>query len=119
VLKKGLATNIGERNVFHQPNSAKQKENPLMFDSKRQKFIFKSELLERLGQSYPTLWKRMRRGEFPLPRILGNKNVWLASEVDDYLAGLPCRQYTGPATSITTPAFPLDKRKKLKRRRRA
>jgi predicted DNA-binding transcriptional regulator AlpA len=40
----------------------------------------------------------MKRGKFPLPRVLGvgGKNIWLESEVDAWLSALPLREYAKP-----------------------
>jgi hypothetical protein len=37
----------------------------------------------------------MRRGEFPLPRVLGGKNIWAEDELDAYDAALPRPEYKG------------------------
>jgi predicted DNA-binding transcriptional regulator AlpA len=66
-----------------------------------QKLIDKRELLARVPLSYPSIWKRMRRGEFPQPFRLGGKNAWDESEIDAYLQSLPRRTY--PAGSPVTP----------------
>jgi predicted DNA-binding transcriptional regulator AlpA len=60
-------------------------------DSKR--FIDRKRLLQKLGLSYPSVWKRMRAGKFPLPYVDGQKNFWDEDEVDAYLAALPRRTY--------------------------
>jgi predicted DNA-binding transcriptional regulator AlpA len=61
------------------------------------RLIFKRELLERVGLSFPTIWKMMQQGRFPRARVIGGKSVWIESEVDDFLAALPLRQYKGDA----------------------
>jgi predicted DNA-binding transcriptional regulator AlpA len=59
------------------------------------RLIFKRELLQRVGLSFPTIWKMMQQGRFPRARVIGSKSVWIESEVDDFLAALPLRQYKG------------------------
>jgi predicted DNA-binding transcriptional regulator AlpA len=49
------------------------------------------------GCTYPTLWMRMRRGEFPRARIVGGKSMWLSSEVQAWIAALPVRRLKGDA----------------------
>ena len=62
------------------------------------RYIDKSQLLARVPYSYVTIWKRMKAGTFPAPRVLGGKNVWLEEEVNTYLASLAKRDcYPGGA----------------------
>jgi predicted DNA-binding transcriptional regulator AlpA len=35
----------------------------------------------------------MQQGRFPRARVIGGKSVWIESEVDEFLAALPLRQY--------------------------
>jgi predicted DNA-binding transcriptional regulator AlpA len=37
----------------------------------------------------------MRRGKFPRARIAGRKSMWLSSEVQAWLEGLPVRKLKG------------------------
>ena len=53
------------------------------------------EIVALTGLSYPTLWKMACRGEFPRARIVGGKSMWLAAEIDAWLAGLPIRRLKG------------------------
>ena len=39
----------------------------------------------------------MRDGTFPLARVVGGKSMWLASDVDTWIAGLPVRKYKSSA----------------------
>jgi prophage regulatory protein len=42
------------------------------------------------GLSKSTIYLKMRRGEFPLPKRLGPRSVgWIAAEVDAWLERLP------------------------------
>lgn len=61
------------------------------------KLIYKGELLERIGVSYPTIWSLMRKGEFPRARVVGGKSAWLSSEIDEWIARLPRRRLKGDA----------------------
>jgi prophage regulatory protein len=50
------------------------------------KFIRRSEVCERTGLSYPTIWRRERAGTFPARRSLGPNSVgWLEHEVDKWI----------------------------------
>jgi predicted DNA-binding transcriptional regulator AlpA len=51
--------------------------------------IFKAEVVKRVGFTYPTLWKWMREGKFPLSFDIGSKTAWLESEVEGWLASRP------------------------------
>jgi predicted DNA-binding transcriptional regulator AlpA len=53
------------------------------------------EIVALTGLSYPTLWKMACRGEFPRARIVGGKSMWLAVEINAWLAGLPIRRLKG------------------------
>jgi predicted DNA-binding transcriptional regulator AlpA len=68
--------------------------------------IFKRELLQRVGLSFTTIWKMMQQGRFPRARVIGGKSVWIESEVDDFLAALPLRQYKGDVPQAQTEADP-------------
>jgi predicted DNA-binding transcriptional regulator AlpA len=80
-----------------------------MAEAKSLTFLSKKQVLARVPLSYPSLWKRMRLGSFPRPRVLGGKNAWLESEVDAFLAGLPPREYSGNPKSVVEGKF-TDKR---------
>lgn len=53
------------------------------------KMIFKPEVIKRVGFTYPTLWRWMREGKFPLSFDIGSKSAWLESEIDAWLASRP------------------------------
>ena len=57
------------------------------------KLILKAALLDQIPLSFPTIWQKMRRGEFPLPVKLGNgptaKSAWFEDEIQDYQRNLP------------------------------
>jgi predicted DNA-binding transcriptional regulator AlpA len=57
------------------------------------RLIFKKELLQRVGLSFPTIWKMMREDRFPRARIIGGKSAWLENEIDGFLTELPLRRY--------------------------
>jgi predicted DNA-binding transcriptional regulator AlpA len=60
-----------------------------------ERLLPKAEVLEIVRVSYPTVWAMMRRG--PRSRIVGGKSMWLASEVNSWVAGLPVRPLKGDA----------------------
>jgi predicted DNA-binding transcriptional regulator AlpA len=55
----------------------------------RPNFIFKPEVLKLTGYTFPTLWKWMRDGQFPMSFDIGTKTAWLESEINDWLASRP------------------------------
>jgi predicted DNA-binding transcriptional regulator AlpA len=56
--------------------------------------------LERVGVTYPTIWKLMCQGAFPRAVCLGSKNAWLEHEVDAYIASLPRRRLKGQTDGV-------------------
>jgi len=66
------------------------------------RWLDRRRLLEKVPLSYPTIWKQMKRGEFPAPVVVGFKNFWAEDEVDAYLAGRP-RRDCYPQPTATTP----------------
>jgi predicted DNA-binding transcriptional regulator AlpA len=46
------------------------------------------------GFSYPTLLQWMKEQRFPSARLLGNRNVWLSSEIEQWLVNLPLSPLT-------------------------
>jgi predicted DNA-binding transcriptional regulator AlpA len=56
-------------------------------------FLSKRDVLRLIPISGPTLWQWTRTGNFPAPRIIGSKTVWLASEVYAWMQTRPLRQY--------------------------
>jgi prophage regulatory protein len=60
------------------------------------RFWSKGEVLERVGLSFPTVWKLMRAGTFPRARYLGpQKTMWIASEIEDWIMATPLRRFKG------------------------
>jgi predicted DNA-binding transcriptional regulator AlpA len=51
--------------------------------------IFKAEVLRRVGYTYPSLWRMMREGKFPLSFDVGNKTAWREAEIEAWLASRP------------------------------
>lgn len=61
------------------------------------RLLSKLEVMDRVGVSFPTLWKWMRAQPptFPRARALGGTTVWIASEVEAWMASLPLRPLKG------------------------
>src|SRR5215471_2139685 len=49
------------------------------------RLLSKAEVLAVVNVTYPALWKWMRDGKFPRARIVGNKSMWLSTEVAAWL----------------------------------
>jgi predicted DNA-binding transcriptional regulator AlpA len=60
-----------------------------------QRLIGKPEVMAITGASFPTIWSWMRAGTFPRSRIVGGKSMWVSSEIEQWLAGLPVRPLKG------------------------
>jgi predicted DNA-binding transcriptional regulator AlpA len=67
--------------------------------SPTKRFIFKGEVLERVGGvSGVCLWRWMRDGKFPVARSVGGRNAWLESDIDEWMLSRPLRQYNRART---------------------
>ena len=64
------------------------------------RFIDKKEVLRRVPWSYPTLWHKMRIGEFPRSRDLDGKSFWVEAEVEDWIKSRPIRPLKGDADPV-------------------
>jgi predicted DNA-binding transcriptional regulator AlpA len=62
-----------------------------------ERLLSKYEVMTITGLSFPTLWAWMRANKFPRSRIVGGKSMWLSTEIDSWLAGLPVRPLKGDA----------------------
>jgi predicted DNA-binding transcriptional regulator AlpA len=70
------------------------------------RLLSKGELLDKVGLTYPAVWKRMRTGAFPRAVVIGDKCAWLEHEVDAWIAALPRRRLKGDTDGVayrTTP----------------
>ena len=67
------------------------------------RLLSKSEILAITNVTFPTIWQWMRDGKFPRSRVSGgsasSKSMWLSTEIEDWLAGLPVRPLKGDAPS--------------------
>jgi predicted DNA-binding transcriptional regulator AlpA len=53
-----------------------------------QRLLNKSQLLDRVPLSYPSIWDAMKRGAFPRSRVVGRRVMWVEAEVDDWILQL-------------------------------
>jgi predicted DNA-binding transcriptional regulator AlpA len=66
------------------------------------RLLGKAEILQITGMTFPTIWAWMRDGKFPRSRATGgsnSKSVWLSSEIEVWIAGLPVRPLKGDEPS--------------------
>jgi predicted DNA-binding transcriptional regulator AlpA len=68
------------------------------------RLLNRHEVVAITGLTYPSIWQRMKRGEFPRSRVLGERSVWRSDEIDQWLANLPLRPLMGDAGQEQTPA---------------
>jgi predicted DNA-binding transcriptional regulator AlpA len=73
-------------------------------DQKPLRFIYKAELLDRVGMSYPQIWAWMRDGRFPMSRSVAGKVAWIEREIDDWMMSRPHRQYKPADDLMEKPA---------------
>jgi predicted DNA-binding transcriptional regulator AlpA len=63
------------------------------------RLISKSEVCDKVGKTFPTVWLWMRQGKFPQARDLHGRPAWVESEIDDWIASLPVREYKPAETA--------------------
>jgi len=65
------------------------------------RLLSKGEMLDKVGLTYPTVWKLMRQGAFPRAVVIGGgKNAWLEHEIDEFIANLPRRRLKGHTDGV-------------------
>jgi predicted DNA-binding transcriptional regulator AlpA len=62
-------------------------------DGEPRRFIYKAQVLERTGLSFPTIWGWMRRGLFPQAVDLNGQSAWFEHELNQWFDERPRRQY--------------------------
>jgi predicted DNA-binding transcriptional regulator AlpA len=86
VMRKGKKAAIKNENKKARAEADVRKNEedhtlPLMLDRK--------QLLRHTGLSYAKILSLMKRGEFPRPRRVGRKNLWITSEVIEWMLKQP------------------------------
>ena len=61
------------------------------------RLLSKAEVLAVVNVSYPALWQWMRDGRFPRSRLVGNKSMWLSTDIAAWLTKLPSCRLKGDA----------------------
>jgi predicted DNA-binding transcriptional regulator AlpA len=67
------------------------------------RLLGRHDVCEIVGVTYATIWQMMRDGKFPRSRIVGGKSMWLSSEIDAWIAGLPIRRLKGDSDETVQP----------------
>jgi predicted DNA-binding transcriptional regulator AlpA len=62
------------------------------------RLISKSEVCDKVGKTFPTVWLWMREGKFPQARDLHGRPAWVEAEIDAWIAALPVREYKAADT---------------------
>jgi predicted DNA-binding transcriptional regulator AlpA len=64
------------------------------------RLLSKGDVLDKVGVTYPTIWKLMREGAFPRSVVVGGKVLWVEAEIDEYIARLPRRRLKGETAGV-------------------
>jgi predicted DNA-binding transcriptional regulator AlpA len=64
------------------------------------RLLSKGDVMDKVGVTYPTIWKLMREGAFPRSVVIGGKVLWVEAEIDEYIARLPRRRLKGHADGV-------------------
>jgi predicted DNA-binding transcriptional regulator AlpA len=59
------------------------------------RLLSKREVVERIGVSYPTIWRWMRAGTFPRGLAVGERTMWRSDDIAGWLANLQQRRLKG------------------------
>ena len=74
--------------------------------------LIKPEVVEFVRLSYQSIWDLMRRDMFPRPFVVGERNIWLLSELHEFIRSRPRRRLKGD------PPLPVAPRRDLPPRQR-
>jgi predicted DNA-binding transcriptional regulator AlpA len=89
---------VGLWNLFN----AAPEDHRAAFVARQVRFLSKAEVLESTGRTYPTIWAWGRADKFPRARQLGNRPMWIESEVDQWIQALPIRKLKGDGEPAET-----------------
>lgn len=57
------------------------------------RLLFKPEVMKLVGHTFPTIWRWMRDGKFPLSVNVGAKTAWYENEINAWIANQPRSQF--------------------------
>ena len=91
-VKETSRTTTAPGHVWTPPANPPIETTTLKLSARRCACSSKKQVLDRVGVSFPTIWRRMLAGKFPRARTIGDlKSVWLESEVEAWINALPMR----------------------------
>jgi prophage regulatory protein len=96
-VKAASRTTTAPINVWTPPPPPKTKQRPDDIEKIQPWCLLnKKQVVDRIGVSFPTIWKWMRAGKFPRARTIGDlKSVWLESEIQAWMSALPLSRLSG------------------------
>jgi predicted DNA-binding transcriptional regulator AlpA len=68
--------------------------------------LSKAELLSRVPVTFTSIWRMCQSGKFPRGRVIGNRTVWVKSEVDAWLADVANNKLRGYRDDVDGTKFP-------------
>jgi predicted DNA-binding transcriptional regulator AlpA len=71
------------------------------------RLLDKATVMAIASASFPTIWAWMRDDKFPRSRIVNGRSMWLSTEIDGWLAGLPVRKLDFPGNAMHLGLAPL------------
>ncbi len=76
-----------------------QRERPVTEEARPPpRLLTAREVMERVGLTYVSIWKKMKTGQFPAPLELSPKTLrWVEADIDRWVENLPRRQFKGAA----------------------
>jgi predicted DNA-binding transcriptional regulator AlpA len=70
------------------------------------RLLGKPEVCAIANATFPSIWGWMRAGTFPRSRVVGGRSMWLSTDIDAWLAGLPVRVLKGDTPSPAPSRMP-------------
>jgi predicted DNA-binding transcriptional regulator AlpA len=87
------------RKIMTKSDKKSKRAAALAVDQASVRLLNRAAVVQITGLSYPTIWKRMREGQFPRSHVIGaganSKSVWYSDEIADWLDALPVRPLKG------------------------
>jgi predicted DNA-binding transcriptional regulator AlpA len=72
-------------------------------DNTLPKLLTKAQVLALVPVTFPTIWTWMRAGTFPAARTIGDRPMWIQSEVVEWINSRPNRSYKSHPNSGGSP----------------
>jgi predicted DNA-binding transcriptional regulator AlpA len=92
-MKAASGKRTGERPHAKQVGIAREQAAASLPALRHLQLLTRQEVMSLSGLSYPTIWAWGRKGKFPKPKVVGGKNMWLASEIDAWVNSLVTREW--------------------------